>query len=171
MLIIYHSFDEVTSHVNSANFVRDGAVITDAAAYCQGLYTGIGMIVHNILKHSPPWLDARIDIGKLRDCISVKDETGQRINPEEWPLRPDKNLLQARKKAASDWLAHKVKYESMIPFCAHKAVYPGSASSSELYGTIFIYETDSSTQEPAADRTESPTGNTFVKGLRVDDNN
>ena len=121
--------------------MRDGAVITDPAAYCQGLYTGIGNLLHNIVKHSPPWLEARIDIGKLRECISVKDDNGERIHPFEWPLRPDEHLKTARTTAVAAWSAHKVKYESMIPFVAHKTFYPNASSSGVSYDCGLKYST------------------------------
>ena len=142
------SFDDVTTHPNTANFVRDGAVFTDPAAYCQGLYTGIGNILHNIVKHSPPWLEARIDIGKLRECISVKDDNGKRIQPSEWSLRPDEHLKGAHKRAVAAWMAHKAKYESVMPFVAHKTFYPSSAStgmSNDYLSKYIIYTATAAT--------------------------
>ncbi|KAI0706661.1 hypothetical protein C8Q76DRAFT_801057 [Earliella scabrosa] len=104
----------------SANWLVDGAWLSDRAGYLQTVYQGMAATLEYFARQVPRDLGFAIDHTRLRDAFSLKDESGSSINPREWTLHPSCNPSQTkiRSVAATAWETHKSRMSKFIPLMA-----------------------------------------------------
>lgn len=118
--MLAHRHDNHAPLHTSANWLVDGAWLSDRAGYLQTVYQGMAATLEYFARQVPRDLGFAIDHTRLRDAFSLKDESGSSINPREWTLHPSCNPSQTkiRSVAATAWETHKSRMSKFIPLMA-----------------------------------------------------
>ncbi|KAI1783362.1 hypothetical protein LXA43DRAFT_1067729 [Ganoderma leucocontextum] len=122
-LISQASQDTMVPSTNCTSWLTEGPRLTTRDAYLQWFYQTQCQQLAFFARQAPPEVALEVDYNLLTQCFSLVDETGQKIQPHSWDLRPGSTHISpvlgcSRQETMQLWHDHNEDQGKFIPYCA-----------------------------------------------------
>ncbi|KAI1796532.1 hypothetical protein LXA43DRAFT_1057813 [Ganoderma leucocontextum] len=122
-LISQASQDTMVPSTNCTSWLTEGPRLTTRDTYLQWFYQTQCQQLAFFARQAPPEVALEVDYNLLAQCFSLVDETGQKIQPHSWDLRPGSTHISpvlgcSRQETTQLWHDHNEDQGKFIPYCA-----------------------------------------------------